>query len=231
VGARPRRPGELTRDGPASDARAAAGLRRRAAAELGALAALTALYLGLWPRRPAGLDLAMGLLGLGLVGLLGRYDRGRFWPAPATPARTRRGRALRDATALTLLVLGLFAGWAAWDAFAVRREWADVAARLWRPRALGTLGVYLPWALLQQTLFQRYLHGRWRALVPTAPGLAAALTGLAYGAVHLPQWELALLTTAGGVAWSALYARDRLLLPLAGSHALLGTAFYAWVRP
>jgi hypothetical protein len=197
-------------------------LRRRAAVELAGLAAGAALYLGLLPARPPGLDVAMGLVGLGLVGVLVKRGGSRFWPAPVSPAAERRRRAVRDVALLTGSVLGLFALSAAWQA------WPEVAGRLLRPRLLLALPLYLPWALLQQTLFQTYLLGRWRAFLPS-PKLAALLNGIAFGAVHLPEWEVAALATLGGVAWSALYTRDRLLLPIAASHAGVGAAYYYWV--
>jgi membrane protease YdiL (CAAX protease family) len=49
-------------------------------------------------------------------------------------------------------------------------------------------------------------------------------------AVHLPDRELALLTAAAGIVWSWVYQRDRVLMPVALSHALLGTTYFAWVR-
>ena len=38
------------------------------------------------------------------------------------------------------------------------------------------------------------------------------------------------VTTVGGAAWAWFYLRDRLLAPLALSHALLGPAYFYWVR-
>jgi membrane protease YdiL (CAAX protease family) len=56
------------------------------------------------------------------------------------------------------------------------------------------------------------------------------LTGLGYGAVHLPDWEVALLAGAAGILWSFAYQRDRVLLPIACSHAILGATYFSWVR-
>ena len=56
------------------------------------------------------------------------------------------------------------------------------------------------------------------------------LTGVAYGAVHLPDRELALLTSVAGTLWCHCYQRDRAVLPVALSHAVLGTTYFAWVR-
>jgi membrane protease YdiL (CAAX protease family) len=102
---------------------------------------------------------------------------------------------------------------------------------------LMTLCFYVAWALLQQTLFQFYLLGRLRALLPFAsPMLLSTINGTAYGLVHLaggaPLIQRSLVTGVtiiGGICWSYSYYRDRYVLPLALSHALLGTTFYYWV--
>ena len=52
------------------------------------------------------------------------------------------------------------------------------------------------------------------------------ITGACFGLVHLPDVWTALVTVASGVVWSWIYYRYRLLLPLAFSHAALGSAFY-----
>jgi membrane protease YdiL (CAAX protease family) len=71
---------------------------------------------------------------------------------------------------------------------------------------------------------------RLRVLLPSLPPLGlAAVNGLVFGAVHLPSWELAVATAVAGTVWSQAYQRDRVLLPIAFSHALLGTAYFAWV--
>jgi len=44
--------------------------------------------------------------------------------------------------------------------------------------------------------------------------------------VHLPDVWTSLVTAIAGVVWTFIYYRYRCLLPLAFSHAALGTAFY-----
>lgn len=206
-------------------------LRRRAAIELSVGVALSALYLGLLPRRPAGLDLAMGLAGLGLVAALAGDTRRHFWSIPAKPARDRLRRSLVTVGPVTLAALLAFALYGAWDAFSIRGEWLDVAARLGRPAFVTALLLYVPWAWLQQVLFQFHLLARWRALWPSArPALLAGLNGLAFGLVHWPHWDVVLLATAGGIVWSYAYLRHRCLLPIALSHALTGAAYFYWVK-
>ena len=92
------------------------------------------------------------------------------------------------------------------------------------------LVLYLPWALAQQFIFQFYFLGRLRAVMPTTtPVVVAMLNGLAYGLVHLPDVWLSLGTSMAGMVWSYCYLRDRSILPIVVSHAILGVAFYYWV--
>ena len=58
----------------------------------------------------------------------------------------------------------------------------------------------------------------------------AAINGVLFGAVHLPDVELTVLTSVGGAVWSWYYLRDRCLAPIAVSHAVLGTTYYYWIR-
>lgn len=207
---------------------AGGALRRRAAAELAVLAALTTLYLALPPRRPFGLDVGLALLGLALVGLTARETRARFWgPAPTSRADRRRHSILHMLVGTAAVVL-LFAVVGA--ALAVR-EGTGVAARLLRPTLLAALILFVPWAAAQQTLLQFYLLGRLRVLVPGVPPTAlAALNSLLFGLVHAPEWDVTLITVAGGAVWSWYYLGDRCLAPLAFSHAVLGATYFSWVR-
>jgi hypothetical protein len=72
---------------------------------------------------------------------------------------------------------------------------------LLKPTLLAAVVLFVPWALLQQALFQFYLLGRVRALLASAPGLlVAAVNGLFFGAVHLPKGDLTLVTIVAGSA-------------------------------
>jgi membrane protease YdiL (CAAX protease family) len=208
-----------------------AGLRRRAGVELAFLAVATALFLGLVPARPLWADVGLALGALALVAGSARETRERFWDPPPDPWRERAWRSTRlllVVTAAGTLVFWLLAGTST-DA---ARGVADVRhGRLLPPGFVVALGLFVPWAWLQQALVQFYLLGRMRALLPKGPRLApVGLTALAFGAVHLPDWPLALLATAAGLVWSYAYQRDRILAPIALSHALLGTTYFAWVR-
>jgi hypothetical protein len=67
--------------------------------------------------------------------------------------------------------------------------------------------LYLPWALLQQFLFQFYLLGRLLTLFP-AP-LSVVATGMAYSFVHLPDIGVTLAAAVAGIFWTFLYRRLR----------------------
>jgi membrane protease YdiL (CAAX protease family) len=92
---------------------------------------------------------------------------------------------------------------------------------------LVAAALYLPWALLQQYIFQFYWFGRWLRLVPVP--VAVVLTAAAFAAVHFPRWPVMAVTLVAGAVWSLIYYRWRSLVPLAVSHALLGTALHYWV--
>jgi len=111
--------------------------------------------------------------------------------------------------------------------FAARAAGIPAAERFGNWHMLVTAALYLPWALLQQYIFQFYWFGRWLRLVPLA--FAVALTAIAFAAVHFPRWPVMAVTLVAGTAWALIYHRWRSLVPLAVSHALLGTALHYWV--
>jgi hypothetical protein len=105
--------------------------------------------------------------------------------------------------------------------------WPAVSERILNWRLLAVFGGYTLWALMQQSLFQFYLLGRLLVLFPKHQRVWPVLiTGLGFSLVHLPDIPTALVTAIAGIVWTALYYRFRFLLPLAISHAALGTAFY-----
>ena len=108
-----------------------------------------------------------------------------------------------------------------------RASGASLAERFGNWHMLATAPLYFGWALLQQYIFQFYWFGRWLQVVP-AP-VAVALTAVAFAAVHFPRWPVMAVTLVAGAVWALIYLRWRRLLPLALSHALLGTALHYWV--
>ena len=95
---------------------------------------------------------------------------------------------------------------------------------------------YVLWGFVQQALFLGYFNARIRkGIGPHPPGplraraLAALLTGLVFGAVHLPSLPLATLTTVEGalLAWYFQSDATRNLFVVAAIHAVAGTLFSA----
>ncbi len=188
---------------------------RRAAIELAALAGMSIVFLVFAP-RDMRLYVPLALVFLVYVLWDARVRGHEEWPAPRQPASARMKSAGALLAWLTIpAALALYA----WGAMHGRS--ADLS------RSLAGVAVYLPWAYVQQTLFQRYLLGRIRAALPQAPpGALALCNGLAYGLVHLPDPATTALAALAGCIWSAAYLRFRVLLPLAASHAVLGIAYY-----
>ncbi|MEM1113187.1 MAG: CPBP family glutamic-type intramembrane protease [Pseudomonadota bacterium] len=192
--------------------------RTRCRVELALLAFFTPLYIAFGPR---GMLIHMALAGLLLGYILAdaRYTRAFVWVAPGGSVRERWRGSLVTLIPLTLTTLVAFV------ALGVTQ-----GAQLDPIAITSRLLVYMAWALVQQTLFQFYLLGRLlRAAPGLPPAVLIALSGLSYGLVHLPDLQLTVLTCIAGVIWTADYYRHRLLLTVAASHALLGTAYYAFI--
>jgi membrane protease YdiL (CAAX protease family) len=204
--------------------------QRRVLIELSILGALSGVFLAVFPRRPIGVDLGLALFALSLVLLNADFTRIHIWgqwPLDAGPVERLRG--VRATMALTIVVIlgfcliGAVIGYRGAD-------WPGARARIFHPYIPTALLLYLPWAWLQQTLFQFYLLGRLRALCPSLHPLSlSALNGLIFGLVHTTDFWIALPAGLGGTLWSFIYLRYRRLWPLALSHALIGTTFYYWV--
>ena len=204
--------------------------RRRVAVELLVLGVLSSGFLVLFPRRPIVVDLGLALFALGLVLLNANDTRTQFWGQwPVEVGHASRQRGVVVTMTLTVLVMLLFLLVGVVIGYQ-GAGWPGVKARILHPYLPTAVLLYLPWALLQQTLFQFYLLGRVRTLCPSLRPLAqSALNGLIFGLVHSTDIGIVLLAALGGTLWSWLYLRYRRLWPLAVSHALVGTTFYYWV--
>lgn len=203
-------------------------LRHRILAELFVLGVLTIAFLFLFPKRPIYIDVLLALFALCLIALNARFTRNSVWAQfpPEEDLRTRVRRSYLLASAATIPVILAFA--AIGLALGYRESgWDGAWARFLNYHLPVAFFLYLPWALLQQFLFQFYLLGRLLTIFP-AP-LSVVATGMAYSLVHLPDIGVTLAAAAAGIFWTFLYRRYRVLLPLGLSHALLGATFYYWV--
>jgi CAAX prenyl protease-like protein len=201
-------------------------LRTRIFLELSLLGASTAGFLLLFPERPWGVDLGLALLALGLIGLNAGFTRNAIWGRFPLSETGRLRRCL--VITLGLTACGVFGMLALGMGMAYTQGgWEEVFRRIFTWRLFPAIGLYFPWALLQQTLFQFYLLGRLRVLIPSkSPLPAIALTGIGYALVHLPDWGITVMTSLAGLFWSSLCYAFRVLSPLALSHSILGSTFY-----
>jgi membrane protease YdiL (CAAX protease family) len=205
-----------------------AHLRRRILVELCSLGLATTVFLLLFPDRAMAVN--MGLAGIALTGLIvnRRFTQDQVWSR--FPVDLDRSTRLKKSSMAASIVTGIgVLGCLIAAAVLGYSEdgWSGVTRRLSNPDILIAIVLYLPWALLQQTLFQFYLLGR--LLVIHRAWVAIVITGLAYSLVHLPHTGVSIATAGAGIIWTALYYRYRCLTPLAASHALLGSTFYYWV--
>ena len=203
-------------------------LKPRFLAELLLLGGFTIIFLVVFPQRAIHIDLLLALFALSLIAANTRFTKNSVWAQfpPKGDLRTRARRSYTLAAAVTIPVILAFAAIGFTLAY---REfgWEGAWARLSNWHLPVVFLLYLPWALLQQFLLQFYLLGRLLTLLP-AP-VAVFVTGIAYSLVHLPEVGVALATAPAGIFWTFLYRRDRVLLPLGLSHALLASTFYYWV--
>jgi membrane protease YdiL (CAAX protease family) len=204
-------------------------VRRSVALELAGIVAAALLFLATFQVRPPYVDIVLAAVAIALIALSARRSTA-FWATrrerASSAARTRE--AWLWSAAFTFAALGALAA----IGTAVTHDMAGAptppfAARVRNWHVLIAVAVYLPWALMQQYLFQHYLLVRLLQLLPLSP--AVALTATAFASVHFPRWPVMAVVLIAGTVWSVLYARFRSLLPLACSHAILGSALHYWV--
>jgi len=203
-------------------------LRRRAVLELCLLAILTVIFLLLFPLRPSYIDVGLALLALCLLMKTARFTKREIW---RFDERNREGLRMsyRFILSFTVPVVILFLLIGSYLGFR-DGSWSGALERVLNWRILLALLFYFPWALLQETLFQFYLLGRLKVIFDSRyPVIFCAINGSAYSLVHLPDIWVCLATSLAGVLWSYCYFRYRYLVPIALSHALLGTTFFYWV--
>ena len=197
--------------------------RRTVALELLAIGVAAAIFVATFRVRPAYVDFALAGIAVVLIAASARRSR-RFWDAaPLVPGGGASRRAWLQSgafTAVALLVLVTLA------VFTTGSR-SELAARASNWHLAVALPLYFAWGLLQQYIFQRFLLGRLLQLLP--PAAAIALTAIAFASVHFPRWPVMALVLIACSVWSTIYYRTRALLPLAASHALLGSVLHYWV--
>ncbi len=189
---------------------------------------MTILFFFVLPDRSILVHVSSALLGLVALALNARFTTDVVWaPFPlATSKNVRWRRCFADVLPVTLIAgllcfgLGLLLGY-------LDNGWPTAWRRVANWHILLAVCVYFPWALVQQTLCQFYLLGRLYALLPSTAAIMC--TGMAFGLVHVPNLEMMAVTAAAGLFWTYLYSRYRVLLPLAVSHAMLGSTLQYWI--
>jgi membrane protease YdiL (CAAX protease family) len=197
--------------------------------EVAALAVATVVFLATFRVRASYVDFALAGVAVALIVTSAGRSR-RLWELGRPVSTDSRAARYRSATllaaAFTAVALVALAGLAfGWPPAGASEQ--PVLTRLFNAHFFIAMLLYFPWALLQQYIFQFYLFGRLLHLVPVALGVA--LTAAAFASVHFPRWPVMAVTLVAGTAWTLIYYRHRVLLPLAASHAVLGAALHYWV--
>lgn len=90
------------------------------------------------------------------------------------------------------------------------------------PKILFGLLGYPLWALAQQYALQSFCANRLEDIVGPRPWTVAALNGLLFSLVHLPNPILTAFTLIGGVLFTRVFLKKRHLVPIALAHAAAG---------
>jgi membrane protease YdiL (CAAX protease family) len=191
--------------------------------ELGAIAAAALIFVATFRVRPPYLDFVLAAAAVALIVLSAARSR-RLWELQRSVDPTGARGAWNAALAFTGVALVVLAGAAV---LVARAAGTPAIERFGNWHMLVVAALYFPWALLQQYIFIFYWFGRWLRLVPVP--FAVVLTALAFSAVHFPRWPVMAVTLVAGSVWALIYYRWRSVVPLAVSHALLGTALHYWV--
>ena len=185
--------------------------RRRAAADLALLAGLS-LGLLFGSTRLGGLAETALLAAFLALAAACALDSG---PSLARAAGLLAGdrRAWRDAALVTLAPLAILAATFVASERRVSAAAVDASLR------------YALFAAAQQMVLGPVVVRRFRVLF-RGDALPAVLGGaFLFSFLHFPNFGLMCATLAMGAAWAALFLRHGTVVPLAASHAVLGSAF------
>lgn len=203
--------------------------KRRVLIEFACLVLGTLLYFFIVPRNTK-IDMAFGLLGFLLVLASIKETRDKFWDSPLVPFQDRNKHAFYLTAMISIPVFALFALIGFGQNYYFAGRWEIALKDLFTFRLLISLPIYVLWALVQQFLLQFYLLSRLRVLFSGMPVFVLiGINGIFFSLVHIPDWDIVALTIVAGAVWSYIYLKDRCLLPLALSHAILGATYFNWV--
>ncbi len=90
------------------------------------------------------------------------------------------------------------------------------------PKILFGLLGYPLWALAQQYALLSFSANRLEDVVGRRPWTVAALNGLLFSLVHLPNPVLMSFTLVGGILFTRIFLENRHLVPVALAHAAAG---------
>jgi hypothetical protein len=104
------------------------------------------------------------------------------------------------------------------------------ATQAWTPPTPAVAARYLGWALLQQYLICAVMSDRLRQLGATVPWTVLCAAFL-FALLHTPNAALMQATFVGGLIWATCWQFDRVLLPIALSHAASALLLTALLPP
>jgi hypothetical protein len=88
-------------------------------------------------------------------------------------------------------------------------------------QSLVSFVFYGSWCAFQQYLTQSYFHNRFMLVIRNRH-VSSALTGILFGAAHLPNLVLTIATLVAGFLFAEVFARHRNIWPLALAQAVGG---------
>jgi hypothetical protein len=111
---------------------------------------------------------------------------------------------------------------------------AILAWRIWagwppiHASAAILFAVYPVWALFQQLFVQTFIAGNLERL-GVSRGVIVPVAALLFGLAHAPDLPLMALCAGAGLVWTSIYLRWPNLVPIAFTHAWLGTLAYVLI--
>jgi membrane protease YdiL (CAAX protease family) len=189
--------------------RPAAQLSGRIATALEVLLVYAGLLLYIWRWQFSHPRLWMALLAITVLSHLARGERPRDLGLTLSGLRANAGKILPLVLAIYLpLVLYGFA----------RHLLVPLVPG---KQSLVWFTAYLSWCAVQQYLAQSYFHRRLMSVIEN-PHRRSLVVGLMFGAAHIPNPILMVVTTLAGFVFAEVFALHRNIWPLALAHAAGG---------